>query len=493
MMKKVLFQTIKNMDPTFNKCLIVDSFEEQPKPTSLEPFKNEISFAHFTPNILSEALDKKGNIPPVYVDVEKYKKLQGVKMEYDVLKEKMPKEEFELAFNKVKNIFNPFEKVGRSGLLKDRRGNVISNIPGKRYGHEFLNRAAIKLANCDAIFKFTGPRVNYLNPVDFKADRDQKVDGFRNYVFGVLAEGPGAMVGYMQKRWPYANGYGVTLRDPSNPNLKWNYSAIRRCSKNRGGFTALWGAPKYGGDETGDLYVNAEAVARELLDKEDGCDVVTGDGGIDVDNAEDYPRQEYLNSRLVLAQIYTALLIIKRENSGKGLSDPAQKKGKDINKGGDLCLKIFDSVTEVTAQMLFLAAICFEEFHLFKPVSSRPANAERYIIGKRCKANIQPVIDLLKTAYDSYRNGMVYNIFDTEKLQGDQKRAWLAFSKWLTGINNQHISQQLETNTNMVAYLQNLDDEEKIAELTRDLPQVNLSKCLIMWNLADNEHSIKAK
>ncbi len=46
--------------------------------------------------------------------------------------------------------------------------------------------------------------------------------------------------------------------------------------------------------------------------------------------------------------------------------------------GGNFVLKVFDTVTKLSAHVLFVLAQCFDELIMFKPASSRPANAERY-------------------------------------------------------------------------------------------------------------------
>jgi len=484
------------MDPTYTKCLVIDSFSNQQSNLpnySLQPIKIKSYIQHLSSNVQTARLDAKNNLPPKYVDVQLYNKLSELKDKYGDFKQKVGERQFNTIFKEARDIFNPFEKLGRSALPRNHNGQITSQIPVKRYGHAFFNRAAIKLANIDAVFKLTGPTISYLQPIDFKADRDQAVDGNQYFTYADLAEGPGAMAQYMKYRWPLGRGFGITLRDPSSETLKWEKILLQNCSKNRGTFTALYGAKKYGGDETGDLYINAEPFAKEVLNIVDGIDCVTGDGGIDVDTADDFPRQEYLNSRLVLAQIYAGLLIIRKGSSGQpSTSHPSHQEKHVTGKGGDLCLKIFDSVTEVTAQMLFLVACCFEEFHLFKPVASRPANAERYIIAKGCKTNIQGIIDLLAAAYNQYTDSeMVFNIFNTETLKGDEKNAWNEFQKWLTKINNQHISQQFETNKKIIAYLENLDYPEELEKIKEDQPKVNLGKALQLWNLPDNNHFIR--
>ena len=49
---------------------------------------------------------------------------------------------------------------------------------------------------------------------------------------------------------------------------------------------------------------------------------------------------------------------------------------------GSFILKIFDSFSDVTNTFLSFLAIHFQEYTIYKPVTSRPCNSERYFIGR---------------------------------------------------------------------------------------------------------------
>lgn len=431
------------MDPTLDLTLIRDSFENtQIDIRALIPFEVVQQPRNIRTDIQKVRLTAMPNLEPIYVDLEMHNKnitLQNTFNNVD-----------NIIYTKARNKANPFEKLGR--------------------GH-FQNRAGIKIANIDAIFKLTGEQISYWQPIDFKKDTDRTLEGNSKVCFGVLAEGPGAFVEYLQYRWPMSIGYGITLGNPSSDNLGWDFRYINRCSdsNNRPGFKAL-----YGDDNTGNLYTNAESFARDVKNEQVGCDLVTGDGGIDVSIDNNYYREEYLNSRLVLSQIYTSMLVLK--------------------KGGNLMLKIFNSVTKFTAQLLFITACCFEEFHIFKPVSSRPANAERYIVAKGYRDHSEDFINILKDAYHSYEGDQFTNqgkinenavylhqLFDINEfiLNEDNKQIWQSFTGWLTRINNIHLQNQYTTSQKIREILDNGDYDTD--------NKYDLSKCFIIWNLPDNK------
>jgi hypothetical protein len=122
-------------------------------------------------------------------------------------------------------------------------------------------------------------------------------------------------------------------------------------------------------------------------------DLYTSDIGIGLD-ASNFNLQEELEANLNLGQVLAALLSLK--------------------KGGHMICKMFLFFTPFNISLLSLLNEIFEEFYISKPVTSRPANSEIYIIGKRYKGYSQNLIDKLK--YELYNwnqdspNKTVYNI-----------------------------------------------------------------------------------
>jgi len=114
----------------------------------------------------------------------------------------------------------------------------------------------------------------------------------------------------------------------------------------------------YGSDGTGDLY-NVDNIAY-LVDKVglNKCDFITGDGGFDF--STDFNEQEDASLRLIASEIYAALL----------LQAP----------GGSFILKIFDIFNHTTIKLLFILRTCYDKVYIVKPLSSRPANSEKYIV-----------------------------------------------------------------------------------------------------------------
>src|SRR5205085_11847172 len=118
----------------------------------------------------------------------------------------------------------------------------------------------------------------------------------------------------------------------------------------------------------GDLYTSWQDFIQFTLQREpEGVDLVMADGGFELESA--YHRQEFLSSRLLLIQAIIGIACTR--------------------EGGNFLLKVFDTVTLLSAQIIYALATAFKRITIFKPVSSRPANAERYLIGQDRKSSIQ--------------------------------------------------------------------------------------------------------
>ena len=116
---------------------------------------------------------------------------------------------------------------------------------------------------------------------------------------------------------------------------------------------------EYGADETGDIMVPINQGA--FLDKaRSKCHIFTADGGFDF--SEHYGTQE----EEVLPLLISSALI--------GL--------QTLVRGGDFILKVFDTESKATMDLLALLASCFDFWTLYKPSLSRPCNAEKYFLGR---------------------------------------------------------------------------------------------------------------
>lgn len=132
-----------------------------------------------------------------------------------------------------------------------------------------------------------------------------------------------------------------------------------------------------GADGTGDLYqiANIHSFVR-ACGGSGSCKLVTADGGFDFSN--DFNAQEDNSLRLVISQVYAALL----------LQMPA----------GTLVLKLFDAASAETMWVLQSLSASYSAVRLVKPLSSRPANSERYVVCSGFRSVDPAVLSVLQLA-----------------------------------------------------------------------------------------------
>ena len=392
------------MDPSRSICEIRDSF-------SSSNLKENIP--QLTPFISTEqvSLKKDINLSVSSLDPLKFKD------EYDELQRL--KDLFDNpAFTDARNKANPFETLGRS---------------------VFMNRAAIKLANVDAIFNLTGQEQGFII--------QQNTNPF---TYCDVAGGPGGFTEYLQFRRPNSFGYGITLSE-KHGGIPWT---LDRIDVTR--FKAL-----YGGDGSGNLYTNSDwfvnYVGSSSGQEGRGVDLVVADGGFEIGN--DSRQQEFLSCRLILCEIMIALQLLK--------------------KGGHFVCKVFDTLSPMMQHLLYVVGLSFDEVHIFKPVSSRPANAERYVVAKGYKGfNVtsQSYVRVLKEA-----NGLYTDKLHVSTLL-DQNEISPAFVEWLDANNELSLNSQTTVANQIIALMNG-------STLDVPIPQYNLYKCLAIWNLPDNRRT----
>ena len=94
------------------------------------------------------------------------------------------------------------------------------------------------------------------------------------------------------------------------------------------------------------------------------CNFVTGDGGFDF--TADFANQEAKSLPLAFAQTAFALAVQSR--------------------GGTFVLKLFDTMTAASIDVLYLLCCAYKKVDLYKPNTSRSANSERYVVCRSLKA-----------------------------------------------------------------------------------------------------------
>jgi len=315
-------------------------------------------------------------------------------------------------FDIARRATNPFEKIGKS---------------------RFNNRAAVKLANMDIVFNLT-------NHDEISYDQPQSNIPI---VYCDIAAGPGSFTEYIQWRKPISIGYGMTLKGE----LDWNPTIIdfKR-------FNCI-----YGDDNSGNLLTQYQSfISIVKKNNVDGVDLVTADGGFDVSGSEmKYRQQETLSTKLIIAECLIAVSVLR--------------------KGGNFICKVFDTVSKASRDLILLMSLVFEKIYIFKPMTSRPANSERYLICKNKRNDSLEVIRILKIALDT--DGFILSIINNENKSFDdyfRKQNEDSFDRQIiecTRIINMFDSQsyiRTEYNINKALKILMIPEEETRQERTHD-------------------------
>jgi hypothetical protein len=165
-----------------------------------------------------------------------------------------------------------------------------------------------------------------------------------------LAEGPG---GFIEAFWRLRNGaadelFAMTLysHDRRVPQWKLPPAIMSQVHVVRGP------------DGTGSLYVPENIDALAAATGENQCDLVTADGGFDF--SYNFNDQEVISMQLIFAEVYAAFRIQR--------------------PGGTFVLKVFDVSMPKTIALLHALTACYDVVQVVKPLTSRPANSEKYVV-----------------------------------------------------------------------------------------------------------------
>lgn len=105
-------------------------------------------------------------------------------------------------------------------------------------------------------------------------------------------------------------------------------------------------------------------------------DLYTSDIGIGLDH-DTFSKQEEMEAPLHLGQLVCGLKVLR--------------------EGGHLICKTFMFFSPFSISLIYMVSQCFNEFHIYKPETSRAANSEVYVIGKGFKIEKEIISTLLET------------------------------------------------------------------------------------------------
>ncbi|XP_040329316.1 cap-specific mRNA (nucleoside-2'-O-)-methyltransferase 1 isoform X5 [Herpailurus yagouaroundi] len=271
--------------------------------------------------------------------------------------------------------------------------------------------------------------------------------------FADVCAGPGGFSEYVlwRKKW-HAKGFGMTLKGPNDFKLEDFYSASSEL------FEPYYGEGGIDGDGDITRPENITAFRNFVLDNTDrkGVHFLMADGGFSVEGQENL--QEILSKQLLLCQFLMALSVVRT--------------------GGHFICKTFDLFTPFSVGLIYLLYCCFERVCLFKPITSRPANSERYVVCKGLKVGIDDVREYLFSVnikLNQLRNtdSDVNLVVPLEVIKGDHE-----FTDYMIRSNESHCSLQIKALAKIHAFVQDTTlSEPRQAEIRKE--------CLRLWGIPD--------
>lgn len=203
-----------------------------------------------------------------------------------------------------------------------------------------------------------------------------------------------------------------------------------------------------GVDGTGDILQLANFVG--CYEKyASSMDLITADGGFDF--SLDFNHQEVHIARLLFAQIAYALVLQRR--------------------GGNFVLKVFDAFMCHTIDLLYLLSSMYERVYVTKPLTSRFANSEKYIV---CQGFIHDSCAKFYSALHTTFYYMTSAPSTHHILRFLQCPIPLHFTSRLEECNASLGQQQVETIQQTIALMNVYKNRDKVEQLIR----VNIQKCV---------------
>ena len=199
-----------------------------------------------------------------------------------------------------------------------------------------------------------------------------------------VAEGPGGFIeAFLDRteanRLTPQKSYAITLKPVSNhiPGWRRSHQFLQRHPEVK---------IHYGADGTGDIYLGANQESFIKIHELSRANLFTGDGGFDF--SSDYENQEKSVYPLLIASSIIGLQVLAQE--------------------GTFILKLFDVYSSVTQHIIRCISLCFKEWCLYKPATSRPCNSERYLICRGFKKAHPSILHHLHRLQTQWRDFQQY-------------------------------------------------------------------------------------
>lgn len=252
-----------------------------------------------------------------------------------------------------------------------------------------------------------------------------------------IAEGPGGFIECILKYNPNNVIYSTTLY-PSNREIP-SWDKIKK-KFNKKNINLLYH----------NIYDYNDYIKYVTLFKDKKADFITADGGFDY--SIDFNRQEEMSYRIIFSEILIALTI--------------------QNIGGNFIIKIFDIFTIFTLKYIYLLYLFYDEVHIYKPLTSRVANSEKYIICKKFKGIDQKILNNLIEIYKNFEK------FDNKNIDINNLNLPNNFLKNIDLFNKKYIENQI----NFINKTINMNDNKSEIDILINEQILNAKKWCEIYN-----------
>jgi cap1 methyltransferase len=237
----------------------------------------------------------------------------------------------------------------------------------------------------------------------------------KNITCVCLAEGPGGFIeSLLLNRENNDSIHGVTLFN-YNKNIPSWYKLTELINQQLSDSNVTL--------EYSSLYNITTITGLDEVYKDNKADFVTSDGGFDYSN--NFNSQEQMSYQILYCEVITALCIQKR--------------------GGNYICKYFDLLTSFSINIIYILYCFYDEVHIYKPLTSRPANSEKYIICKNYKGGF----DNIKGEYLNIINNWNDNIIDIYNIDDVPRQFYDA----MYNLNTEYISRQISYINKTMGYI----------------------------------------
>ena len=245
-----------------------------------------------------------------------------------------------------------------------------------------------------------------------------------------IAEGPGGFIeALVNYRKLYHNAIdtinAITLKSTNKEIPGWD-KAYQFLMRNRNIKI------HYGADDTGNIYSvdNIKHLREYITSNNEQATLITADGGFDY--SKNFNKQETSSYKIIFCEIVTAV-------SNQAI-------------GGSFICKLFDTYSKISKFYIYMLCSLYKTVLIHKPVTSRPANSEKYIV---CKGFIGITEEYLNRLFITINlwnlvegaGGCIKGIF-----KGDIP---LEIEKQIDKLNTLHYNEQKRSIENTISLIKN--------------------------------------